>query len=54
MTHTLAGRFFWTLVDNRDDRISWMRNNCTENTGNITSSESNHQLFRLDTVVRLD
>ena len=44
---TFASRFAWVLVDDGDNRVSWVRDNGTEDTSNVTSSKSNHQLFRL-------
>merc|ERR1711917_210700 len=48
---TFASRFAWVLVDNRDNRVSWVRDNGAEDTSNVTSSEGNHQLFGLGALV---
>ena len=45
---TFASRFAWVLVDDRDNGVSWVRDNGAEDTSDVTSSEGNHQLFRLN------
>ena len=47
MRLTFASRFAWVLVDDGDNRVSWVRDNGAEDTSNVTSGKSNHQLFRL-------
>ena len=45
---TISSSSARVLVDDGNDWISWMRDDSTEDTSNVTSGESDHQLFTLN------